>query len=909
MRSVRAAAGLALAASTVLPLALTSSATAAPAPPPEAPAPAGHASPAGHAPSASPAGHAPSLADPAEAPAGSSTPAYEWSNVAISGGGYVPGIVYNQSEPGLVYARTDIGGAYRLDRDTDTWIPLLDHVGWADWNRLGVLSLATDPVDTNRVYAAVGMYTNEWDPNNGAILRSDDYGDTWQAFELPFKVGGNMPGRGIGERLRVDPNDNDVLYYGAEEGQGLWRSTDAGRTFTQVTSFPNVGSFVPDPDSGNSYLTSNLGVLWTVFDTASAPAGQPSRTIFTAVADTENILYRSDDAGQTWQPVQGAPTGFLPQRGVIDREGRFLYLTTTDTSGPYDGSDGQVWRYSIDEGTWTEITPTLRPVGADFGFGGLTVDASDPDTLMVVSQIQWWPDVLIFRSTDRGETWSPIWEYVYDAEGNASVAARYEQSIEDVPWLAFGSEISGPVPWAEPTPKLGWMVSALEINPFDSDELMYGTGATIYRSSDLTAWDEPGGVIHIEPAAQGIEETAIQDLVAPAGEVDLVSAMLDLGGFVHEDVDTVVNTFQDPYFGGATSVDVAGLAPGTITRAGTNADGAHVVAVSTDSAESWTTSPVADGASGPGTVAALAGGTGVVWAPAGAPVRYSDDGGASWAASRGLPQGSRVEADRVDGDLVYGFADGVLYRSEDGGATFAEVSSGTLPAQGPVRFAAVPGAPGQVWLAGGEDGGAYGLWHSTDAGSTWQQVEGFAAADTVGFGKAAPGATTPAIYTAAEYHGVRGIFRSVDGGSTWTRINDDEHQWGWIGADIEGDPDVFGRVYVATNGRGIIIGDDGTDVAPQAWQADARYTEGDVVSYAGSVWVASWWTSGQEPGAVHGPWQEITTEPTGVAGWTPSRIFQAGDVVAADGQLWQAKWWTRGQAPDGSPWGPWAPFD
>src|SRR5699024_4689788 len=141
----------------------------------------------------------------------------------------------------------------------------------------------------------------------------------------------------------------------------------------------------------------------------------------------------------------------------------------------------------------------------------------------------------------------------------------------------------------------------------------------------------------------------------PAGDVDVVSAMLDLGGFVHQDIDTVVNTFQDPYFGGATSVDVAGLVPETIARAGTDAEGAQVVAVSADSGQSWTTSPVADSASGSGTVAALAGGTGLVWAPEGAPVRYSDDGGASWAASSGLPQGARVEADRVESDLAYGF--------------------------------------------------------------------------------------------------------------------------------------------------------------------------------------------------------------------------------------------------------------
>lgn len=51
------------------------------------------------------------------------------------------------------------------------------------------------------------MYTNNYDPNNGTILISHDRGDSFTAAPLPFKVGGNMPGRGLGERLAVDPNN------------------------------------------------------------------------------------------------------------------------------------------------------------------------------------------------------------------------------------------------------------------------------------------------------------------------------------------------------------------------------------------------------------------------------------------------------------------------------------------------------------------------------------------------------------------------------------------------------------------------------------------------------------------------------------------------------------------------------
>lgn len=133
--------------------------------------------------------------------------------MTIGGGGFVDGIVFNPSAKGVAYARTDIGGAYRLNSD-DTWTPLQDWANNTNWlvnlfahrNSLwrlrhdwGVDAIATDPIDTDRLYLAVGMYTNSWDPNDGSILRSTDQGNTWAETPLPFKVGGNMPGRGVGE--------------------------------------------------------------------------------------------------------------------------------------------------------------------------------------------------------------------------------------------------------------------------------------------------------------------------------------------------------------------------------------------------------------------------------------------------------------------------------------------------------------------------------------------------------------------------------------------------------------------------------------------------------------------------------------------------------------------------------------
>lgn len=73
-------------------------------------------------------------------------------------------------------------------------------------------NVATDPVEPKRLYAATGMYTNSWDPNNGQIMRSADYGKTWAITKLSFKVGGNMPGRGIGEVSYSTPEYFEVLF-------------------------------------------------------------------------------------------------------------------------------------------------------------------------------------------------------------------------------------------------------------------------------------------------------------------------------------------------------------------------------------------------------------------------------------------------------------------------------------------------------------------------------------------------------------------------------------------------------------------------------------------------------------------------------------------------------------------------
>ncbi|MFP3986364.1 xyloglucanase [Streptomyces sp. E11-3] len=731
---------------------------------------------------------------PVTAPA---TEAYDWKNVRIDGGGFVPGIVFNRSEQHLAYARTDIGGAYRWQQSSKTWKPLLDSVGWDDWGHTGVASLASDSVDPDRVYAAVGTYTNDWDPGSGAILRSADRGETWRKTDLPFKLGGNMPGRGMGERLAVDPHDNRVLYLGAPSGKGLWRSTDAGVTWSEVTAFPNSGNYAQDPDDSSGYASDNQGIVWVTFDESTGSGYSATQTIYVGVADKENAVYRSTDGGDSWSRIAKQPTGHLPHKGVLDAENGYLYIAYSDKGGPYDGDKGQVWRYSTKNNKWKDISPVAE-ADTSYGYSGLTVDRQNPGTVMVTGYSSWWPDTQLFRTTDSGENWTSAWEFApYPERAN-----RYTMDVSSVPWLSWGSNPAPP----EQTPKLGWMTEALEIDPFDSDRMMYGTGATIYGTENLTNWDDGNGKFTIKPMIEGLEETAVNDLAAPPSGAPLLSALGDIGGFRHTDLTKVPSLmYTSPNFDTTTSLDYAESRPDTVVRVGNGAS-APRIAFSTDNAANWWGGQEPSGVTGGGTVAAAADGSRVVWSPQGTGVHTTSDFGSSWTASSGIPDGATVEADRADPRTFYGFAAGTFYVSTDGGATFTAKATG-LPAEGDVRFQAVPGEQGDIWLAGGKPEGTYGLWHSTDGGTSFTRVPGVEEADTIGFGKAAPGASYQTLYTSAKIGGVRGIFRSTDEGASWVRINDDAHQWGWTGAAITGDPRVYGRVYVSTNGRGIVYGD------------------------------------------------------------------------------------------------------
>jgi len=699
----------------------------------------------------------------AKRPAPTSAP-YRWDQVRIVAGGFVDGIVFHPKARDVAYLRSDMGGAYRWLPEKRTWKPITDGFSQSDWNLHGIESLALDPRDPNRVYLAAGTYTNDW-AGNASMLRSADRGETWQRTDMPFKMGGNEDGRSAGERLAVDPSLGSVLYFGSRHN-GLWRSLDQGATWKPVSSFPITGR------------TNGTGIVWVVFNPEGSSPGAPTRTLYVGVQQASGPgLYVSRDAGATWSPVEGQPDRLLPHQAQLDARGD-LYITYADAPGPNGMSTGAVWKWSTKTGQWRNISPLPPKSG---GFAGLSLDRAHPGTLVVSTMDRWGPGDDLFRSTDGGATWAGLKD-----------RAVLDASLS--PFLKWGGE----------KPKFGWWIGAVAIDPFRPEHIFFATGATIWESRDLTAADA-GGATHWAVGGSGVEQTAVTDLISPPEGAHLISALGDIAGFRHDDftrspANGLSNT---PITGSSHSLDFAERQPNIMVRTGVGKPGVFG-ALSQDGGAAWTAfASQPAGVRGGGHIALSTDGATLVWAAEGAPPACSHDRGVTWTPCTGLPRNARPASDRVNPHVFYAYdgSTGAFLMSQDDGVHFIQQSVSLPKGNADVRLRPEPGKQGHLWAAiSGR------LYHTEDGGKSFALVPSVQQADAVGLGHAAPGRDTPALYLIGTIAGAQGIFRSDDSGTTWTRINDDRHQFGPIGPII-GDPRLYGRVYVGSNGRGILYAD------------------------------------------------------------------------------------------------------
>ena len=157
--------------------------------------------------------------------------ATSYTSVKWGGGGYVTGIIYHQVNSSVMYARTDVGGAYRWNNSNGSWTPITDGIGFngGESRFHGIESIALDPTNDQLVYMVTGMTTLDGAGHriNGRIYVSSNRGATWTHYDLPFPVGGNEDARAIGERLKLDPTNPSTMFY-ASRTAGLWKSTNSG---------------------------------------------------------------------------------------------------------------------------------------------------------------------------------------------------------------------------------------------------------------------------------------------------------------------------------------------------------------------------------------------------------------------------------------------------------------------------------------------------------------------------------------------------------------------------------------------------------------------------------------------------------------------------------------------------------
>ncbi|MBC8097233.1 MAG: hypothetical protein H7Y43_15620, partial [Akkermansiaceae bacterium] len=446
--------------------------------------------------------------------------AYEWKSVTIKGGGFVTGIITHPTEPGLMYARTDIGGAYRWNPTNSSWIPLLDFA--ADANIYGVESLAIDPSDPNRLYISASR------GSPAVFLVSTNRGATFGSFTPPFSLDGNVSGRSNGERLAVDPNSNNILFYGSRLN-GLYKSVNRGTNWTKVTSFPL------------NTTPNNVGMVFVEFIESSGTPGSPTPVIFVGASQVTSNLFRSTDAGLTWTdaPTVAPPTQ-MPHHAAQDGLGN-MYVTFNDDEGPNNISAGAVVKLNLSTLTSANVTPP-KPPGAQGGFSGVSIDRQNPTTVVVSTMDRWWAappapawDV-INRSVNGGATWVE--------KGPTTLPA------------------SASAPWS--TARSPHWAGDLEIDPSNSNRAYFVTGYGVIGTSNLMS----AGTVNWTFMNDGLEETVPLGLASPPSGPSLMSAYGDIGAFRHFNLG--VSPPQSDYFSTHRStsygIDFAESNPNLVVR-------------------------------------------------------------------------------------------------------------------------------------------------------------------------------------------------------------------------------------------------------------------------------------------------------------------------------------------------------
>ncbi|MBE5804344.1 MAG: endoglucanase [Clostridiales bacterium] len=764
---------------------------------------------------------------------------YTYRNCPVPGGGYATGFLFHPRKKGLLYLRTDIGGTYRFDYDTQTWKFLTFRATPLHPNQAFPISLALDTDRPERLYIMSGT---RHDPD-GELAISCDCGDSFTEKPTPFYVHGNLGGRGTGERLIVDENDANTLWYASQQ-DGLWVTHDLGDSWQHIDGMPDT------------HLTFIVQVQGQFVVGAAGVATKQGDMRGPALYIGDGTTFRPMEQPAGCRMENRRVHGLAAQRWSLDD--RYFYVTFGG-NGPRsfiddlgyscdsgDNLDGHIVRYPLVAGGFgpmEDVTPCIGSPAKGkalehihpgdhllFGFSGISASRNTPG-MLIASTISKFDGDSIFLSWDHGSTWQQILFNL--AEGDIRFRTSYM-----LPQYNGGESI------------IHWL-SDLKLNPFDDNESWFNTGTGVFRSFDLTK-----DTRYYTDWSDGVEETVHLNVYGmPSGEVKVIDIIGDLGGFAFTDLDKACRNSFDDEIGNryitCLNADFADDNPNRIVvtaRGNWKGKTTGGLILTVDNAKTWRRLPMPWGLTdaideasrrieepntNSGWVAMSRDGQTIAWTLGDhveLPVTWavhSQDGGKTWQqitvygldGRQVVTGGFKIFADRLQNDLFYGFGDhSDLYISTDRARTFRQLAHPQGMPTG-VHFARIDGA-NQTEIRGeaGHTGRflvtmkEHGMWvldfTADGCAATRLSAEG----DTVfraGYGLGEPGGDYinghKAIYLNGVIGGEYGFYRTLDDGKTYTRLNTDEQMFGGI-ISLDGDCRTFGQFYLATGTYGLIYG-------------------------------------------------------------------------------------------------------
>jgi len=318
---------------------------------------------------------------------------FQWRMIGPFRGGRTRAVAGVPSQPSVFYVGAVDGGVWKTDDAGRTWHAIFD-----DEPTQSIGAIAVAPSDPSILYVASGEGLLRPDLSVGdGIYRSTDAGRTWT--HLGLTDGQQIPA------LAVDPHDSNRLFaavlghpYGPNPERGIYRSLDGGAHWERV--------LYKDPDTGGSTVAIDPSRPNTVYAALWQERLGPWEDN-NEFGGTGGGLFKSTDGGTTWTQLSAGLPKDLTQINIAiapSMPDRLYAIVGTTEAGDYSSAKGLGVFRSDDAGqSWVRITedprPALRIGGGDLAI--VRVDPQNPDVVYSAS-------IVTMKSSDGGKTWQPL---------------------------------------------------------------------------------------------------------------------------------------------------------------------------------------------------------------------------------------------------------------------------------------------------------------------------------------------------------------------------------------------------------------------------------------------------------------------------------------------------------------------